>query len=281
MPLSTEPPSLPPGVGRTALGVARVRAAESRRPDRLFDDPLARAFVAAAPDPVTGREELDGAARDLVRWLAVYTAVRTRFYDDHLTAAVAAGCPQVVLVAAGLDTRAYRLGWPAPVRLFELDLPEVLAFKQAVLDAEGAHPGCERAAVRVDLRADWPAALTGAGLDPGVPTAWLVEGLLVYLTAPEAATLLERLTALSAPGSRLACELPSPRDGGRDGADRPHVGGYTDLWQGGLGTGLVPHLQDLGWQVATHDRADVAAGYGRAAPPSRGSGFVTARRPGT
>ncbi|MEV4259539.1 SAM-dependent methyltransferase, partial [Spirillospora sp. NPDC049652] len=135
------------GVGRTALGVARMRAAEHRRPDRLFTDPFAAAFAAAGPPAPPGR---DGPMRDL---LILQVIVRTRFYDDYLRAAADAGIRQVVLLAAGLDTRAFRLDWPAGTRLFEVDLPDVLAFKAATLaDAE---PRCERAAVAADLREEW------------------------------------------------------------------------------------------------------------------------------
>jgi methyltransferase (TIGR00027 family) len=275
MPGSPVPP--PPGVGRTALGVARIRAFESQRPDRLFDDPYAQWFVDAAPDalphgPVGSGD--DDAGR-LVRWLVFFTIIRTRFYDDYLLEAVAAGCRQVVIVAAGLDARAYRLAWPAGTRLFELDSPEVLAFKQAVLDAHGVPRRTGLAAVAVDLRTDWPVQLEASGFQPTVPTAWLVEGLLIYLTADEAGTLLARLTGLAAPGSRLACELHRPRGAEED---RPSLAGYTELWRGGPREALPDLLRELGWTPTIHDRADVAAGYGRPGPPSGGAGFVVAAK---
>ena len=285
---STEPPAphgsaAPPpaaGVGRTALGVARVRAAESARPDRLFDDPFAAAFVAAAPGTLPDVEALDERAAGLLRWVAFFTVVRTRFYDDRLQDAVRAGCRQVVLVAAGLDARAYRLEWAPGVRLLELDTPDVLAFKQGVLDGASAHARCDRTAVPSDLLGDWPSALGATGFRPQEPTAWLVEGLLIYLDAAQAGALLDRISDLSAPGSRLACEYQVPRDddGAHGSAGRPHVPGYTDLWKGGLGTALPGRLQASGWATELHDRADVAAGYGRPGPPSGGAGFVVATR---
>ncbi len=136
------------GVGKTALGVAQIRAHESQRPDQLFDDPYAAAFVAAAPtafpDTFPGRAE---AAADPLAGVgaafAVSAVLRTRFFDDYLRQASAAGCGQVVLLAAGLDTRAYRLPWPADTRLFELDLPAVLDFKERVLHHAAAVAGCE------------------------------------------------------------------------------------------------------------------------------------------
>ncbi len=174
--------SVPQGVGRTAIGVAHVRAEESRRPDRLFHDPYAEAFVAAAPNTLPTEHE---ASHDLAAWgaeWAVHATIRTRFFDDYLLAAGAAGCRQVVLLAAGLDTRALRLDWPEGTRVFELDLPDMLTFKERVLADHPSRPApapCERTTVAVDLRADWPAALTGAGFDPSQPTAWLAEGLLI------------------------------------------------------------------------------------------------------
>jgi methyltransferase (TIGR00027 family) len=194
------------GVAKTALGVAMVRARESRRGDRLFDDPYAQAFADAAPgafpeEPKT-EEQLAalGPLASLGAVFYVHAVIRTRFFDDYLTAATAAGCRQVVLLAAGLDTRAFRLAWPQDTRVFEVDLPGVLAFKDTVLAARNAVPRCERTTVPADLRADWTAALAEAGFDRSGPAAWLAEGLLIYLTAAEARRLLTGVGELSAPG---------------------------------------------------------------------------------
>ena len=230
---------------------------------------------------MTGPDELDERARRLVRWVAFFAIIRTRFYDDYLTGATRAGCRQVVLVAAGLDTRAYRLDWPAGVRLFELDSPEVLVFKEAVLGGLRAVPRCDRAAIGTDLLGDWWEALLVAGFRPEEPTAWLVEGLLIYLDAAQAGALLARISALSAPGSRLSCEVQAPRGGDREGdrqGDRPLVPGYTDLWKGGLGAELPDRLRSLGWATDVNDRAAVAALYGRSGPASGGAGFAVAMR---
>jgi methyltransferase (TIGR00027 family) len=165
------------GVGKTALGVAMVRARESRRADRLFDDPFAQAFVDAAPgafpEPRTSEELAAlGPVGTLGAAFYTYAVIRTRFFDDYLTAAVAAGCSQVVLLAAGLDTRAFRLAWPKDTRVFEVDLPDVLAFKDTVLTAQGAVPRCARATVPADLRGDWTAALATAGFDHAQRRGW-------------------------------------------------------------------------------------------------------------
>jgi len=152
------------GVGKTALGVAMVRAGESRRPDRLFDDPYAEGFLAAAPGLFDVEQPAAPAgAGELASWGAEFSAhavIRTRFFDDYLLDATRNGVHQVVLLAAGLDTRAYRLGWPDGVRLYELDLPGVLEFKERVLDERAAVPSCQRTSVPVDLRADWTVDLS-------------------------------------------------------------------------------------------------------------------------
>ena len=208
-----------PGLGLTAILVAAARAAESAAGDRLFDDPFASAFVAAASaaSPAiaeavargAGDEAINQARRDAV-------AVRTRFCDDYLLAATRGGCRQVVLLAAGLDARAFRLAWPDGVRLWELDTPELFAFKEPALAALGATPRCERAVVPVDLREDWPHTLRDAGFNPDQPTAWLIEGLIMYLAEDERDRLLDRMGGLSAMGSRLALDhrggfLSTPR----------------------------------------------------------------------
>jgi methyltransferase (TIGR00027 family) len=113
----------------------------------------------------------------------------------------------VVLLAAGLDTRAYRLSWSRGVHAYELDLPEVLGFKETVLTKCAAVPRCDRKVVPVDLRKDWTVPLTKAGLGTDEPTAWLAEGLFTYLTARESTDLLTRVGELSASRSLLGFEV--------------------------------------------------------------------------
>jgi methyltransferase (TIGR00027 family) len=186
-----------PGVSRTAVWVAGMRASESARVDRLFDDQFAGVFVSAAGDEVTEAVAAPPGTSE-------FLAIRTRFFDDQARAACTAGVRQVVLLAAGLDCRAFGLDWPAGVRLFEVDLPEVFVFKEPVLTSVGAVARCVRGVVAVDLRGPWADALTGAGFDPGVPTGWLAEGLLPYLPGVDGDRLLATVTALSAPGSQMA-----------------------------------------------------------------------------
>ncbi|RKE22962.1 SAM-dependent methyltransferase [Streptomyces sp. TLI_171] len=259
-------------VSRTALAVAGVRAYESAQPAPLFTDPYALAFLAAAGGP----RPTGAPAGPFAQRLLVHGILRTRHYDDRL---LAAGTRQVVVLAAGLDTRAHRLPWPDGTRLFELDLPPVLAFKERVLAEQGARPRCARTAVPADLTDPrWPELLRAAGFDPGQPTAWLAEGLLVYLDAEQAARLLTTVGELSAPASRLLLEQ------GRDVTGTPTEEGLTEmtaLWRGGLGPGTGAWLDAHGWTTGFTALTDLAATLGRPLPPAggpAGTGFLEARR---
>jgi methyltransferase (TIGR00027 family) len=240
-------------VGRTAIAVAAVRAAETERPDRLFDDPFAAAFVAADAAGTAGATrpvEIDSAdprQRTLLRGIVV----RTRFFDEMLVHA-ARDCPQVVLLGAGLDTRAQRLTWPVGTTVFEVDVPEMLEWKQETLDRLAIDPACRRVVVPVDLRDDWPAALMAAAHDTGVPTAWLAEGLLVYLEPSEVEYLLSRITSLSLLGSRLGLTVRMSRTPAR-----------SDLWRSHAPRDPVAWLAGHGWDATLHPRGRLAVDYGR------------------
>jgi methyltransferase (TIGR00027 family) len=185
----------------------------------------------------------------------------------------------VVLLAAGLDTRAFRLAWPAGTHVFELDLPGVLAFKEAVLDARRAVPRCERVTVPADLREDWAAGLTAAGFAPAEPATWLAEGLAIYLTAGEAERLFGMVGDLSVPGGQLAFEHdPAGLDTMTATARQiPAMRRYTSLWKGGLGD--PPRwLAGHGWRPEFHGLAALGRSYRRPVPDSARSGFLTAVR---
>jgi len=172
------------------------------------------------------------------------------------------------------------LAWPVGVRLFEVDLPDVLNFKQRVLADQPARPRCERVIVPADLRGDWSPALVAAGFQETAPTAWLAEGLLIYLSAGETAGMLTTVGELSAPGSQLAVEHGEMATNSLLARARtmPAMAEYTALWQGGLGTDARSWLADHGWRVHTHDRAALAASYGRPDPDAVSGGFLTAVR---
>jgi methyltransferase (TIGR00027 family) len=194
------------GVGATALGVAMARAAESDCDCPLFIDRYAQLFVDAAVE--RGWDSSGTGAR--LPLINAYTAVRTKWFDEYFIAAGANGIDQAVILAAGLDARAWRLPWVDGSAIYEIDKPQVLAFKAETLTARGAQPAAKYRAVPIDLRADWPTALREAGFDPSTPTAWSAEGLLPYLPAAGQDLLVERIVRLSAAGSRIAVEAPSP-----------------------------------------------------------------------
>jgi methyltransferase (TIGR00027 family) len=203
-------------VGATAVMVALARAAETNSADPLIRDEFA--------EPLVSTPELVGVRTQVASWwndadtdaaagvtmgeqqMVDYQAVRTHFFDAFFTAAAAAGIRQHVILAAGLDSRAYRLDWPDGSVVYELDLPKVLAYKADTLNAFGATPATMRREVAVDLRADWPAALRHAGFDPALPTAWLAEGLLPFLPGAAQESMFAAIDGLSAKGSRLAVE---------------------------------------------------------------------------
>src|SRR5262249_38121232 len=186
----------------------------------LISDPFARVFMNAAGDGVWNwfaatdlPAEIVEAEPDLkprMQGMVDYMAARTAFFDQFFLEATRAGVPQVVILAAGLDSRAWRLPWPDGTTVYELDQPRVLEFKSSTLRKSGAEPTCNLVPVPVDLRHDWPAALQQAGFDPSAPSAWSAEGLLPFLPAVAQELLFERIQALSVAGSRVAVEAPRP-----------------------------------------------------------------------
>ncbi len=202
-------------VGSTALFVAAARALGGRAPDAPAQDPFAEFFVRAAGGEWA--DLLDGRVPDhplltpeFGLQFQQHQVARTRYFDDYLHAAAAAGLRQVVILAAGLDARAYRLPWPDGTVVYELDRPQVLEFKRETLAQAGLEPIAERHEVPVDLREDWPKALCDSGFDPALPTAWLVEGLLIYLSPAAQDQLFDAMVSLSVPGSRVAIEQMDP-----------------------------------------------------------------------
>lgn len=269
------------GVSETALGAAEMRAEEAARPDRLFDDPYAAAFVSAAPPLFPDLPSIveDPALAALKEEFVTGVAIRTRFYDDYLLAACAAGCRQVVLLAAGLDTRAFRLQWPVDLRLFEVDLPGLFTFKEAVLEQQGATPTCSRTVVDIDLREDWSAELTATGFDPMRSSAWTAEGLLPYLSNDDAARLLTNVGELCTSGSRLSFDYDELAAGSALSKLRaaPGMEEVALMWDGGLSESPVEWMQAHGWLVTKRDRAAVASGYRRPLADPTG-GFLEATR---
>jgi methyltransferase (TIGR00027 family) len=267
-------PSTPAGSGITGLWMAQRREEETRRPSPLFTDPWAELFVAAAGPTAPPRW-----ARP--PFMGDYFAVRTRFFDDCLLAAAAAGCLQVVILAAGLDARAFRLPWPARSEVYEIDQPGVLEFKDQVLAANDGRPSCARRhAIAADLRQDWAAALLAADFHPGEPTAWLAEGILMYLTPADGDKLLTTLGTITAPGSRLAIEH-ARTIGASAPLLRPALATLARLgarWQSAVDDPLA-WLAGLGWSATASQPPDIAARYHRSAGLAASAGWlITADR---
>ncbi|TDW87762.1 methyltransferase (TIGR00027 family) [Kribbella pratensis] len=264
-------------VGATATLAATARAIATRSDSRLIDDPFAQPLVRAVgvdllarlasgeepPGELVDRATIDGAK------------VRGKFYDDFFLDATNAGITQAVILASGLDSRAYRLPWPSGTVVFELDQPDVIEFKTRALAELGAAPTADRRAVGVDLRDDWPTALRAAGFDPAQPAAWCAEGLLGYLAPDAQDRLLDTITELSAPGSRVATESrPNPRPGDerrtKAGLDR-----ISELWRArgfdldharlryfGERNEAAPYLVDRGWVLNAFSTRDLLAANG-------------------
>lgn len=240
----------------TAHWAAAVRAYESECQDPLFNDPWASALAGEI-----GAEWLKNRAPDSLTPMIV----RTRFFDDFMMSVTRPeGLRQVVLMAAGLDTRAYRLDWPDHTRLFELDQPTVLAHKERILQASGVQPACARQKIEQDLTARWVDSLTTAGFDGARPCAWLLEGFLFYLPIASIVHILDDITKLASPGSWIGFDiinsavLTSPWT-------RNWVAMQTESGAPWIGALDDPHafLSERGWQASLTQPGEPDANYGR------------------
>ncbi|BBZ10561.1 class I SAM-dependent methyltransferase [Mycobacterium branderi] len=297
-------------VGATALGVAAARAAETESEDPLIQDPYARVFLDAAGEGMwnwfAGPElppEIVEAEPDLplrIQSMRNYMASRTAFFDEFFLAATKAGARQAVILAAGLDSRTWRLAWPDGTTVYELDQPKVLEFKASTLREHGVEPTARLVNVAVDLRQDWPKALQDAGFDPSAPSVWSAEGLLPFLPAAAQDLLFERVTALSAPGSRIAVEAHGPdfndpevharqraqmqriRDLAAGLGEQPDIPDVQDLWYLEDRADVGDWLRGHGWEASVIPAEELMASYRR--PPadvedsSPRSVFVSAQR---
>lgn len=266
------------GVGSTALFVAAARALEARKPDPLAVDPFAEVFCRAAGGMWSGL--LDGSVSDhplrsdeFGTHFVTFQGARTRYFDTYFRAAAAAGVRQIVLLAAGLDSRAYRLDWPAGTTVFELDQPRVLEFKRETLDREGFTPTARRREVAVDLRDDWASVLCSSGFRADEPSAWIAEGLLVYLPAAAQDQLFSGIDALACAGSHLAVEEGRPMDSGAFKAKLAEAEQADDMrgqwWQLVYNEQCAPAAQwfsERGWDAQATSLTDYLQSVGRAAP---------------
>lgn len=296
-------------VGATALGVAAARAVETESADPLIRDPFARIFVDAAgegmwdwyanPDLPAEVVEAEPELPQRMHGMVSYMASRTAFFDSFFLDATTAGIRQAVILAAGLDSRSWRLPWPDGVTVYELDQPRVLEFKSSTL--REYEPTCDRVAVPVDLRHDWPKALQQAGFDASAPSAWSVEGLLPYLPAQAQDLLFDHIQALAAPDSRVAVEALGPhftdpefRAKRRERMDRVRalmakvdptrqLPRTDELWYFEERQNVGDWLRSHGWDVSVTPSLELMAGYGRKPPQQVEQGvpqnlFVSAQR---
>ena len=248
-----------PGVplAATARWIAAVRADETRRPDRLLDDPWAAALAGPEGENWLRARAGSPALADMI--------IRACFFDDFLRRVTAtSGVRQVVLLGAGLDTRGYRLSWPDRVQVFELDQPEVLDHKQGILDGADAKPGCARRAVGVDLTGRWAAALLDAGFDPRALSCWLAEGFLFYLPGERIARLLDEVTALAHAGGWLGFDIVNSATLTHT-LTQPWIDMQARLGAPWLGTLDDPaaFLAERGWEATLTQLGEPGANYGR------------------
>ncbi len=281
-------------VGATALGVAAARAAETESEHPLIRDPFARVFLNtvgegrwswfAAPNLPAQITEAEPDLKPRMQGMVDYMAARTAFFDRFFLDAAHAGVRQVVILAAGLDSRAWRLPWPDGTTVYELDQPRVLEFKSSTLREKGAQPTSRLVNVPVDLRHDWPAALRQAGFDAGAPSVWSAEGLLPFLPAAAQELLFERVQALSTPGSRIAVESPGPdfldesartkqretmrrlRDLMAQLEPEREIPDVADLWYFEEREDVGNWLRRHGWDVTVTEAEELMAAYDRRPP---------------
>ncbi len=298
-------------VGATALGVAAARAAETESENPLIEDPFARVFVDAAGDGMwsmfanpallAGAPEIESQVGARVRQMIDFMATRTAFFDEFFLGAADAGVRQVVILASGLDSRAWRLPWPDGTVVYELDQPRVLEFKSATLRQHGARPTAQLMNIPIDLRQDWPAALLDSGFDASKPTAWSAEGLVRYLPARAQDLLFERIDTLSPAGSWLATNVPQGGFLDPDLVRRQHeemqrmraaagrlveiqMPAVEDLWYAEERTPVADWLGEHGWRASATTSAELLTRYGRPVPddaegPLAPTLFVSAHRP--
>jgi methyltransferase (TIGR00027 family) len=276
-------------VALTSCWVAANRACETDSLVRLFDDPYAAPLAgevgfALLAEAQKLRPGASATGPD------PYLSIRTRFFDDALLRAVAdPALRQVVLLAAGMDARSFRLAWPGGVTVYELDRDEVFDHKEAVLSGLNAEPACARRVVRADLAADWTGPLRQAGFDDSRPAVFLAEGLFVYLADELVEALFTALRRAARAGSWLGLDLV-----GAELLSSPYFRPLLEMlerlgcpWR--FGTSEPERfLARYGWAATVTVPGEPEASYGRwpypVAPPDMPgiprSYLVTARRTG-
>ncbi|OSC25626.1 SAM-dependent methyltransferase [Mycobacterium vulneris] len=270
-------------VGATATMVAAGRAMATKDPRGLINDPFAEPLVRAVGvdfftkmmDGDLDVDAIENASPVRIQSMVDGMAVRTKYFDDYFIDSTGGGVRQVVILASGLDSRAFRLPWPAGTVVYEIDQPRVIEFKSSTLVEVGAEPTASRRTIPIDLRADWPAALKAAGFDTTAPTAWLAEGLLIYLPPEAQDRLFDNITALSVPGSTIATEFvpgivdfDAERVREMSGSFREHGVDIdmASLVYAGERNHVVDYLSSIGWRPEGITRTELFERNGIQAP---------------
>jgi methyltransferase (TIGR00027 family) len=264
-------------VGYTALMVAGLRALHATSAEPLVQDEYAKHFITASADPYLTGLLADPETSECTAVFARLYGVQTRFFDEFFLSAAEAGVRQAVIVAAGLDSRAYRLKWPSGTTVFEVDRRKVLEFKVDVLAGQAAEPTAQRKHVAADLRDDWSVPLRAAGFDPHQPTAWSVEGVLPYLNGGAQDSLFTRIdhfsvsgsrVGIGALGSRLNKDQLSALEANHPGLDMPGAVDFSALtYDDEEKTSPAEWLAERGWTVdPVRTSLELQAGYGRNPP---------------
>lgn len=276
-------------VGATATMVAAARAIATNAENPLINDQFAEPLVRAVGVDfftrwVAGNLIAADVDDDESGWKLAHMpdamAARTRFFDSFFEGATRAGVRQAVILASGLDARAYRLAWPSDMTVFEIDQPQVIAFKTTTLENLGVAPKAELRTVAIDLRQDWPQALIDAGFDKSRPSAWIAEGLLGYLPPDAQDRLMDNITALSAEGSRLAVEaIPDrpqqdaerAREAMRRSTAKWREHGFELDWDElgfeGERKDVAAYLEGLGWRSFGTQMSQLLSDFGLGALP--------------
>ena len=256
-----------PSVIQTARWAAAQRARESERSDHLFSDSLARAL---AGEEGMAALQLSEKYNPRHEETAKYIAIRIRFFDDMAQRFAVEGIRQVIVLAAGMDARAYRLSWPDGTRFYELDHPELLAIKEEILQREGLLPKCGRVTLGTDLEHNWAHLLTNVGFTPNERSAWLIEGLFYYLDESAVNHVLAEVSELAAPGSMLVTDLVS-----RSLLSSPWMQDSLKAME----------ERGMGWRFGTDDPVGLFGGYGWQAevkqPAEEGAKYDPQRFPAT
>lgn len=258
-------------LGLTALGVAWARAAESSRDDALFDDPLAEAIARIRPrgSEFGGDDGTDERGSAKIRAMYDWIVARTLFLDEVFAAAVADGITQFVILGSGLDGRGFRLDFGSGAKLFEVDRPSVVEVKEDLVAQSGLAPTVERRVVASDLADDWLRALQGKGFRADLPSAWLAEGLFVYLPDELGLRVIEGITAASESGSRIGVTVRRAASSVVDDSAADPFADVRKLWRSDVD--VAQHVDAAGWDCELSDTCEVLAARGRSLSESDGA----------